>query len=131
MFELSCSTKVFWLALWKLNPVANNVICNPVHISVNASSSWLLIWVRRFLLNIRELSTDDPIIFDSSKNLAEELQVGGATLTSELFHRLLEQYGNILTKVDTSPFKHSGLLLEVWHKERMWLLNFLIINYGF
>lgn len=91
MLELSCSAKVFWLALRKLNPVANNVICNPIDIGVDARSSWLLIWVGRFFLDVRELSTNDPVILFSSKNLTEELHLGGATLTSELFHRLLEQ----------------------------------------
>ena len=33
---------------------ANIVICNLIHESVDARSSWLLIWVGRFQLDVRE-----------------------------------------------------------------------------
>lgn len=78
-FYFSADHHGFWLRLWQLNPVLQEVVCHPEHVSVSTLSSLFLESIGWLLFLEVKLSLCHPVIVLASVNLSEESEASGST----------------------------------------------------
>lgn len=72
MLYQASKTNIFWLTFWQLNPIMENVISYPVHMSVNTCSTSLNSAILIWLFNMSKCTIHNPVVFLSSKYLTQE-----------------------------------------------------------
>jgi hypothetical protein len=101
----------------KLNPVAKQIIGDPVNEVVNTGSAHLLVARNGELFGARKVTTADPVILLGTIHLTDEANAIGSRHDCETLNALAELESVFFSEGDASPFEHFSLFVKVRNNE--------------
>jgi hypothetical protein len=108
VLDKSRNLDVLRLDVWQLDPVLQGVVRDPVHPAVHSFSPLFRVVVLLFFFLRVELAFHNPVVFLSPVELAEK-------------------EGLFFSEVDSGPFEHPGLLVDIGDDESLVLAEQVFI----